>query len=117
MPKKKLKEATIAEAQRSRFIDNGAEFFVISVARPLALTEETNSSISLGFLINDTFKSVVEFWDDAAVPTIEVNETCERCSLPKTLCKERVVPATIYRRSEMQRKREETLEKFLKSVA
>jgi hypothetical protein len=116
MPKKKLKEATIAEAQRSRFIDNGAEFFVISVARPLALTEETNSSISLGFLINDTFKSVVEFWDDAAVPTVEVNETCERCSLPKTLCKERVVPATIYRRSEMQRKREETLEKFLKSV-
>jgi hypothetical protein len=117
MPKKKLKDSTIAEAQRSRFIDNGAEFFVISVARPLALTEETNSSISLGFLMNDTFKAAVQFWDDAAIPTVEVNETCERCSLPKSLCKERVVPATIYRRSEMQRKREETLEKFLKSVA
>jgi XRE family transcriptional regulator, fatty acid utilization regulator len=117
LPKKKLKDATIAEAQRSKFIDNQAEFFVISVARPLALTEETNSSISLGFLVNDNFKSAVRFWNDQAIPEHEVNETCERCSMTKSECKDRVVPPSIVRRADTQRKREKALQEFLKAVS
>ena len=116
MPRRKLKDATIAEAQRSRFIDNEAEFFVISVARPLALTEGTNSSISLGFLVNDNFKHTVRFWNDTAVPEEEVNETCERCSLTKTECRERVVPPSIVRKSETRKKREKALQEFMRSV-
>jgi XRE family transcriptional regulator, fatty acid utilization regulator len=117
MTMKNLKDATIAEAQRSRFVDNGVDFFVISVARPLALTQETNSSISLGFLVNENFKAAVHFWNDKAIPEHEVNETCERCSLPKSACKERVVPPSIVRKSETLSKRERALLEFLKSVA
>lgn len=117
MPKRKQQDTTIVDAQRSRFVDVDAEFFVISVARPLALTEGTNSSISLGFRINDNFKSAVRFWEDASVPFMEVNETCERCSFPKSVCKERAVPPTIFRKGEVQKKRGEALQGFLKSVA
>jgi transcriptional regulator with XRE-family HTH domain len=115
--KKKVKDATIVEAERSRFIDNGADFFVIAVARPLVLTEETNSSISLGFLVNDNFKAAVHFWNDKAIPEHEVNETCERCSLPKSECKERVVPPSIVRKTEILKERGQALQEFLKSVA
>lgn len=113
VPPRKLKETTLIDAQRSHFIDGGAEFFVITVARPLALTENTNSSISLGFLINDNFKSAVRFWNDPAIPALEVNETCERCSLPKSVCRERAVPPSIFRKEQVHKEREEALRRFL----
>ena len=47
--------APVVRAQRSHFIDNGAEFFVVSAARPLSPAEGTNSCVSLGFLMTDTF--------------------------------------------------------------
>ncbi|MBX2990872.1 MAG: helix-turn-helix domain-containing protein [Bacteroidetes bacterium] len=116
MPGRTLKESTITGVQRSRFMDGDAEFFVISVARPLALTENTNSSISLGFLLNDNFKNTVGFWNDSSIPVVEVNETCERCSLPKAACKERAVPPLIHRKHQLQKEREASLQRFLKSV-
>jgi transcriptional regulator with XRE-family HTH domain len=116
MPKRKHKDATIVDAQRAHFIDGNADFFVISVARPLALTEETNSSISLGFLLNENFKNTVRFWNDASVPVVDVNETCERCSLPRSACRERGTQATIFRKQQVQKMREEALQRFLSSV-
>lgn len=115
--KRALKDATIADAQRSHFLDGDAEFFVISVARPLALTEDTNSSITLGFLMNEDFKKTVRFWNDPAIPFLEVNETCERCALPRSVCKERAVPATIYRKQQIQKERQQALRRFLERVA
>ncbi|MGH9464322.1 MAG: helix-turn-helix domain-containing protein, partial [Thermoanaerobaculia bacterium] len=41
--------APVVVAQRSHFLDEDAEFFVIAMARPLALAEERNSSVTLGF--------------------------------------------------------------------
>lgn len=117
MPRRGLKDAIVADAQRSHFIDGDAEFFVISVARPLALTEDTNSSITLGFLLNDNFKNTVRFWNDPAIPFLEVNETCERCALPKSVCRERAAPATIYRKQQLQKERQQALRRFLERVA
>ncbi|MGH7457236.1 MAG: ImmA/IrrE family metallo-endopeptidase, partial [bacterium] len=102
--------AAIVAAQRSRFIESDAEFFVITVARPLMLTEGANSSISLGFLINDAFKKTARFWDDPAVPRVEVNETCERCGLSEALCQDRVAPPVIYRQQQQQKTRERVLQ-------
>jgi len=111
----KYKTPLIA-AQRSRFLESDAEFFVITLARSLALTEGTNSSISLGFLINDTFKKTVRFWDDPAVPRIEVNETCERCGLSETQCRDRVAPPVIYRRQQEQNLRESVLQQLIQEI-
>jgi len=103
----------LVAAQRSRFLESDAEFFVITLARSLALTEGTNSSISLGFLINDTFKKTVRFWDDPAVPRMEVNETCERCGLSEAQCRIRVAPPAIYRQQQEQKTREEVLQQLI----
>ncbi|MGH7496737.1 MAG: helix-turn-helix domain-containing protein [bacterium] len=100
-------------AQRSRFIDSDAEFFVITMTRSLALTEHANSSITLGFLLNDDFKKTVRFWDDPAIPLLEVNETCERCGLSSQACRERAAPPVIYEKKREQRLREQALQKLM----
>jgi len=108
--------APLVAAQRSRFLESDAEFFVITLARSLALTAGTNSSISLGFLINDTFKKTVHFWDDPAVPRVEVNETCERCGLLETQCRERVAPPAIYRQQQERKTQESVLQRLVQEM-
>ena len=113
---KKKKKSVLVDAQRSYFQDNDVEFFVITLARPLVLTEGTNSSITLGILINDAFRKHVRFWNDPAVARIVVNETCERCGLSQKECRDRVAPATIYRQQQSQKRREEVLEQLLQEL-
>lgn len=106
----------IVATQRTRFIDSDAEFFTISMARPLSLSEKTNSSISLGFYINDDFKQVVKFWQDPAIPKVDVNETCERCGLSPSACSDRVAPPVLYEQQQNQRIRENTLQDFFQEM-
>jgi Zn-dependent peptidase ImmA (M78 family) len=109
-------EEVLVGAQRSFFIDAGADFFVISMARPLILTEDTNSSISIGFLINDALKHTIRFWNDPQILQIDVNETCERCRLTKAECAERDAPPIIFKRQQRLLKQEETLQKLLRDM-
>lgn len=100
-------------AQRARFLGAGTEFFVISLARPLVLSPSSSSSVSVGFLIDDRFKRKVRFWDDPAVPSREVNLTCERCGLADDACDERVAPPRLHRRRISQRSSEKALARLL----
>ncbi len=102
----------LISAQRSHFIGGGDEFFTLTLARSLSLTEGANSSISLGFLINDEFKNKVSFWNDPAIPKVDVNETCERCELTDAQCSDRVAPPEFFLKQESQVQREQALEKF-----
>jgi hypothetical protein len=86
----------LVAAQRSRFLDEDATFFVIAVARPMALAEDMQSGSSFGFLVNDVFRERVRFWNDPAVPEVEVNLTCERCGLLPEECLDRDAPATLF---------------------
>jgi transcriptional regulator with XRE-family HTH domain len=106
-------EEVIVGAQRSYFIDAKAEFFTIAMARPLILTEGTNSSISIGFLMNDALKESIKFWNDPEILRIDVNETCERCRLTPAECQDRDAPALIYIRQQKLLKQEEALQKLL----
>ena len=114
---KRLKGHPLVDAHRSYFVDNKAEFFVIAVGRALALTGGTNSSISLGFLVDDNLKEKVRFWNDDSVSRVEVNETCERCSLPKSSCRDRVAPPSIARKDDDRERREKALQQFLTAVS
>ena len=87
----------LVAAQRSRFLNEDATFFVIAVARPLSLTEGVKSCVSFGFLVDDVFRKRVRFWADPDVPEVVVNLTCERCGLTPEECQDRVAPPTIYR--------------------
>jgi transcriptional regulator with XRE-family HTH domain/Zn-dependent peptidase ImmA (M78 family) len=109
-------EPTIIAAQRSKFIESDAEFFTVTLARPLALTEGTNSSMSLGFLINEEFKKKVRFWNDPDIPTVDVNETCERCGLSQNECSDRVAPPEIYNQEQNQKIREKVLQQLIQDM-
>jgi hypothetical protein len=99
--------------QRPHFVENNTEYFVITVARRFALKPLFHSSVSLGFQVNDEFKDVVRFWNDASIEKIHVNETCERCGLREDICRERVAPPTLYMKTERQRIREEVLQSLI----
>lgn len=109
-------ESPVVRAQRSHFIADDAEFFVISAARPLALTPGTNSCVSLGFLMTDAFKERVRFWNDPDVPRIDVNLTCERCRLTAEQCAERTAPPTIYQAEQKQARQEDALADLMASA-
>jgi transcriptional regulator with XRE-family HTH domain len=104
---------TLLRAQRSRFVEQDAEFFVISVARPLALNTGMNTSLSMGFLMDERFKRRVRFWNDEAVPRVDVNLTCERCAMTESECVERVAPPTVWLEQQRQRRRDRALAEIL----
>lgn len=98
-------------AQRSRFIDQGQAFFNIAVVRPLSLGQNSNTGMALGFLVDERFKQTAAFWNDPAIPEMDVNETCERC--PMENCQDRVAEPTLYRARQKQRNREQALQDYL----
>ena len=110
--KSRSKDVMLAGAQRMHFLNADAEFFAITMARPLALTERTNSSITVGFLLNDAFRSTVRYWNDPAIPKILVNETCERCGLGAPECRDRAAPPEIHRVEQRQKVREKALQQL-----
>lgn len=103
----------LVAAQRSRFLNEDATFFVMAVARPLVLSEGTNSGVSLGFLLNDAFRSRVRFWNDAAVPDVEVNLTCERCGLTPLECLERSAPPVLYGQDQRRARQRRALQELV----
>ena len=103
-------------AQRSYFLKEEAEYFVLSVARPLALQPETNSCVSIGFLMNDAFKGSVACWRDDAIPQVDVNLTCERCPLPRADCTDRVEPPTVYEEEQAQQREVEAGEELQAAI-
>jgi hypothetical protein len=108
--------APIVGVQRDRFLDRDAEYFCISLARPLVLTPTMNTSVTLGFRMDTAFKKIVRFWDDAAIPHAEINETCERGWLPDAACQEPAVPATIYDQEQRLATRTQVLDQLIESL-
>ena len=91
-----------ATIQRSRFLDEGGEYLVFTLARPLALAAGTHASVSLGVKLDEDLERKIAFWDDPDIPSREVNTTCERCGLRG--CEERAAPPTL--REDDDRKRD-----------
>ena len=84
---KKASNGVICSAQRSQYIDSENEYLCISLARAINPTPNTNSSVTIGFLVTKEFKRKVKFWKDAAIPVRQVGVACERCT--NMDCKER----------------------------
>jgi XRE family transcriptional regulator, fatty acid utilization regulator len=87
----------ICDAQISEYIDTENNYLVISLAKPSPPNRNTNSSITLGFAIDDNLKSIINFLSDSSLIHRKVNETCERCGLSD--CAERVVEPIILQKS------------------
>lgn len=106
-------ETPVVVAQRSHFLDEDAQFLVLSMARTLALDPGMHSSVSIGFRVNDAFRRAVRFWDDEEIPDAEVNLTCERCRLTPEECGDRVAEPLIYRRQQDHHRRKAALAELL----
>ena len=103
------------DVQRSRFLDQDVQFFVLALGRPLALDPSARSSVSIGFLLDDRCKRTLRFWNDPAVKQVDVNLTCERCRLLEEECTDRVAPPVIVRQQIGQRAKEKALAKLSSS--
>ena len=94
-----------ARAQRSRFHGTSQEYFVLSAARPLQLSSEAWSCVTLGFRSDSNFRERVAFAEDASLPIEVVNVTCERCPLGPSECGDRRAEATMHaERARLQRR-------------
>lgn len=105
----------IVGVQKSRFYQTENEYFCASIARPLRLTEKTNSCVTLGFVMTDTFKRKVRFWNDPSIESLIVNKTCERCAIED--CKERVAEPVIYQKERNMKKGQESLKNLLEKYS
>lgn len=103
----------IIEAQRSKFLDFGTEFFCITVAYRSTLHPDRVMSATLGFPLDPDLKSTIKFWSDPSIPYRELGQTCERCPLPPGHCHERQVDPDLYDREQTKITRREDLNTFL----
>ncbi len=103
-------------AQRSRFIDSDIEVFTITMARPSTVEVGKNASGTISFVIDDTFKHTFTFWNDPAIPVVEVNETCERCGLSEAQCQDRAASPAIFEKQEKLKHQQQALKQLIDTV-
>ena len=96
-----------AHAHRCHFVAEDEEYLLFTLTRPLALAEATNTSISIGFKIDDNLRRRIAVCDDAAIVRREVHNTCERCILEG--CEVRAADPVVDRAARRQEAREGAL--------
>lgn len=71
----------LCRAQISEYENSDNRYLVISLAKPSPPKANMNSSVSIGFAIDNNLKGLVRFLDDPALLRRTVAETCERCGV------------------------------------
>ncbi len=115
LQEKQDEQGPIVRVQRSRYWNSKREYFCITLARAMHPTPQTNSSVTIGFLVDRNFKEKVNFWDDPAVPVRWVNETCERCGIED--CQERVAAPTVLEKQEKINELEQAVRSVLEEAS
>ena len=100
----------IVAAQKSRHIDTKKDYFCITFARKMGRNPNQSLSVTIGILINNDSKKKIKFIDDPQVPTRDVNQACERCSIAD--CAQRAAPA----KSVEEARNHEYIENTLKNL-
>lgn len=104
-------EKPLCAAHISQYMRSGNEYLVLAIARPTHLQANVNTSVSIGFLMNDALRNTVKFLRDPNLHIKLVNETCDRCGALD--CNVRMAEPTILR----QEQRKEELKKLLADLA
>jgi transcriptional regulator with XRE-family HTH domain len=89
--KQNFKEQVLAQISR---IEEGTEYFSISLAKKASVKLNTLQSFTIGFLINDDLKKTIKFLETDKLDKFQIGQTCERCSIQH--CLERVSPPFLY---------------------
>lgn len=99
--------------QRSEFLSTGDRFLNIGFARPLVLSPDVSSSVVVGFRDEPKLAQEIGFLDDPVVPTILINETCERCPLTAEECSVRAAEPAVLMEEQRKARRLEALNQLL----
>lgn len=111
--KKGKPQKLLITAQRSKFDEDSGVFFNIAIARPMSISKNKNSGMTLGFKINKSFKDKTRFWNDVNVPEVQVHETCERCPQTIDQCEHRSAAPDIYNQHLEIKNKETKLQQFI----
>lgn len=106
------KDQILIQSQISEYHDVTTKYWVISIARPLNIIEETNVSVSIGFEIDEDLKNNLKFIEDPSIKSVQVNQTCEKC--PIFDCQERVAAPIILQHKRKTNAMKEALAKLSK---
>lgn len=95
--------------QMSEFIDTREQFLCIGFGRRLSLSPTNKTSVIIGFRVDDDLLNTIRFAQDPTIPSVIINETCERCPLTAQQCKVRAAEPRIYQNQEAVRRRQAAL--------
>ena len=107
--RERFKDRPHVGAQISEFHESRERFLCLGFARPLVLSPEVDSSVIVGFRVDGNLRRDVRFVDDPALPSVIINETCERCPLTAEQCTVRAVPPTVLEAEAKRVQRREAL--------
>jgi hypothetical protein len=102
---------SLAAMQRSNYYNSENEYLILSLARSSYPTPDTLDSLSIGILLNEPSKRKLKFWNNEAIPTKVVNETCERCPIDN--CQERAAPPLYFQRKQQQQEIKEAIQELI----
>lgn len=100
----------LCSGQLAEYVDASNRYLLLTLAKPSPPRVGYNSSVTLGFAIDERLKMLVRFLDDPSLQPVEVNETCERCRLSD--CMERSFPPVIWQRQQRNKALKESIEKL-----
>ena len=108
---KKEPARILCKAQKSTYIDTRDEYLVVSFAQPMSPTQNLNVSVSMGIYLDDQTREKLGFLLDPDLPSREVNQTCERCSVFD--CKERIAAPIILQKKHKNEELRKALRKMI----
>ena len=85
----------ICRAQRVKYIGTDNEYLCLTLAYPSPINERAFTSVTLGFLVNNSLPQKIKFANERVIPRSDVSVACEKC--PAEDCDLRAAPPTIYR--------------------
>jgi len=100
----------IHQMQRSKYIGTEDEYLVLTNARRSYTGLTTNTSVSIGMLLDANAKKTIQFINDKNIIRKDVNVTCERC--PVQDCKERAKPPLIIEKLATRQKLEKSIKEL-----
>jgi transcriptional regulator with XRE-family HTH domain/Zn-dependent peptidase ImmA (M78 family) len=108
-----IRDQPLVGVQMSEFLESGERFLSLGFARSLVLAPTIDSSVEVGFRDEPNLAEVVRFIHDPAVPSMVVNETCERCPLTAEQCNVRAAEPTVLREEQVKAERQKAVSHLL----
>lgn len=81
--------------------------------RPLVLSPNVTSSVVVGFREETDLVQIIRFAGDPAVPSVFINETCERCPLTAEQCEVRAAESSVLHEQEAKTNRQRAVDQLL----